>query len=110
MSPPIDQLTADGHDMTFGTNVLGPFLFTKLLLPLLAKASTEDAESPARVVFTSSLGHMAASKECIAWDTLKPGERGGPGDKRRRSLGPDVLYYQSKCVGSLLRLVAFIQN
>ena len=25
MFPPIEQLTADGYDLQFGTNVLGPF-------------------------------------------------------------------------------------
>ncbi|KAH8110191.1 NAD-binding protein [Phellopilus nigrolimitatus] len=95
MAPPIDQLTEDGYDMTFGTNVVGPFLFTMLLMPLLSSAASEHGD--ARIVNTSSLGHMAASKEVIMWESLKPGEKGGAGDKKRRSSGPDNLYYQSKC-------------
>lgn len=51
MWPPIDQLTVDGYDLTFGTNVLGkvalvfvpftcyhlfrPFLFHKAIAPYL---------------------------------------------------------------------------
>lgn len=96
MSPPIDELSNEGFDLQFGTNVIGPFLFTKLLLPLLQAASSETGDS--RIIFTSSLGHAAMSKEVIIWETLKPGERGSPGNKKRRGLGPDKLYYQSKCV------------
>ncbi|THH03617.1 hypothetical protein EW145_g6137 [Phellinidium pouzarii] len=100
MAPPVEQITTDGFDMTFGTNVVGPFLFTKLLLPLLRTAAAAAADPEcrgARVVHTSSLGHMVAPQECIAWETLKPGAEGGAGDKKRRNLGPDKLYYQSKC-------------
>ena len=96
MSPPIDELTQEGYDMTFGTNVVGPFLFTTLLMPVLQATAAETGD--VRIVNTSSLGHMAAPKPCIAWETLKPGEKDEEGDKRRRKLGPDVLYYQSKCV------------
>lgn len=95
MAPPLGQLTEEGYDMTFGTNVVGPHLFTKLLFPLLQVAGSEHGD--ARVIFTSSLGHAAAPKEFIAWETLKPGKKGAPGDKKRRSLGTGGLYYQSKC-------------
>ena len=44
-------LSADGIELTFATNVLGPFLLTNLLLaPLLAKSA------PARIVNVSSGG------------------------------------------------------
>jgi NAD(P)-dependent dehydrogenase (short-subunit alcohol dehydrogenase family) len=74
MGAPIDQVTVDGYDMTWGTNALGkklplvikracvlsafckpgPFYFTTLLLPALFKASTPENKS--RVVNTSSAG------------------------------------------------------
>ena len=44
-------LTADGHETQFGTNHLGHFLFTTLLMPALLAAA------PARVVALSSIGH-----------------------------------------------------
>lgn len=44
------EKTAQGHELTFATNLLGPFLLTELLLPRL-KASTE-----ARVILVSSGG------------------------------------------------------
>jgi dehydrogenase/reductase SDR family protein 12 len=46
-------LTADGIELTFATNVLGPFLLTNLLIPLL-----EDS-APARIVNVSSGGMYA---------------------------------------------------
>lgn len=45
--------TSDGIERTFATNVLGPFLLTKLLLPRLERAA------PARVVNVSSGGMYA---------------------------------------------------
>jgi NAD(P)-dependent dehydrogenase (short-subunit alcohol dehydrogenase family) len=47
-------LTKDGFEVTFGTNHLGPFLFTLLLLPLLA------ARPAARVVNVASRAHRGA--------------------------------------------------
>lgn len=35
MTPPTRQTTADGHELQWGTNFLGPFLLTNLLLPAL---------------------------------------------------------------------------
>ncbi|GMR40887.1 hypothetical protein PMAYCL1PPCAC_11082 [Pristionchus mayeri] len=45
------EKTVDGHEMTWGTNYLGPFLLTELLLPLVEKADE------GRIVNVSSLGH-----------------------------------------------------
>ncbi|MFO0589779.1 MAG: SDR family oxidoreductase [Polyangiaceae bacterium] len=44
-------LTKDGFEVTFGTNHLGPFLFTNLLLPRLREGNA------ARIVNVSSAGH-----------------------------------------------------
>lgn len=99
MSPPLDQLTQEGFDMTFGTNVVGPYLFTTLLIPVLLATAADSGE--ARIVNTSSFGHMLAPKPCIDWDTLKPGNKNSEGDRKRRKLGLTDLYSQSKCVSAL---------
>jgi NAD(P)-dependent dehydrogenase (short-subunit alcohol dehydrogenase family) len=56
-------LTADGFEITWGTNHLGPFLFTRMLLPLLRKATG------ARVVNVASGMHFRAKG--IDWDALR---------------------------------------
>lgn len=35
MAAPVDMKTSNGYDLQFGTNVLGPYLFTVSLLPIL---------------------------------------------------------------------------
>ncbi len=44
------EISRDGFELTFATNVLGPFLLTNLLLPLLERSA------PARIVNVSSGG------------------------------------------------------
>jgi NAD(P)-dependent dehydrogenase (short-subunit alcohol dehydrogenase family) len=51
--------TSDGHEMQFGTNHLGHFLLTALLMPALLTAA------PARVVNVASAGHHRSD---ILWD------------------------------------------
>ncbi|MGZ3419967.1 MAG: SDR family oxidoreductase [Polyangiales bacterium] len=50
--------TKQGFELTFGTNHLGPYLFTRLLLPALERAAKESGE--ARVVNVSSKSHYRA--------------------------------------------------
>ena len=56
-------LTRDGFELTFGTNHLGPFLFTLLLLGRLEKSS------PSRIVNVSSSAHHRAKG--IDWESLR---------------------------------------
>ncbi|CCC09561.1 hypothetical protein SMACR_03592 [Sordaria macrospora] len=54
------QTTPEGLEMTFGTNHIGTFLFTNLLLPLLrnaAKANDPSSPSATRIVSLASAGH-----------------------------------------------------
>eukprot|EP01106_Pelomyxa_sp_JSP_P012031 TRINITY_DN3246_c0_g1_i1.p1 TRINITY_DN3246_c0_g1~~TRINITY_DN3246_c0_g1_i1.p1 ORF type:complete len:196 (-),score=53.23 TRINITY_DN3246_c0_g1_i1:55-642(-) len=60
--------TSDGFEMQFGTNHIGHFLLTTLLLPMLRK-------SKARVVNLSSLGHKFAPSCGIDFDHLDPGPK-----------------------------------
>lgn len=56
-------LTKDGFEAAFGTNHLGPFLFTNLLLPRLREGSK------ARIVNVASGAHYRVKS--FDWDTLR---------------------------------------
>jgi NAD(P)-dependent dehydrogenase (short-subunit alcohol dehydrogenase family) len=73
--------TADGFEMQFGTNVLGHFALTGLLLPTLERASTPEA--PSRVVTVASIAHKRTN---LQLDDLQS----------TRSYSPLRAYQQSK--------------
>jgi len=50
------EVTVDGHERTFQTNHLAPFLLTNLLLPRLI--ATAEAGHPTRVVSTASVANL----------------------------------------------------
>jgi retinol dehydrogenase 12 len=56
-------LTKDGFELTFGTNHVGPYLFTRLLLPAIEKADT------ARIVNVASKAHRRAT--AIDFDVVR---------------------------------------
>ena len=107
MFPPLDQLTEDGFDLQFGTNVVGEyqrppdflaytkrfighFLLAKLLLPALLSGKETSPDSHARIMTTSSDG---AYYYTIDWASFKDGQA-------RKKLGTQKLYFQSKFVSS----------
>ncbi|KAL5524385.1 RDH1_2 [Sanghuangporus sanghuang] len=94
MWPPIEMLTAQGYDLQFGTNVLGHFYLTKLLLPQLTEGSKSSPEGKARVVTVSSIvRHL--SRGAIDYETLRDGPK-------HRKFGTMALYNQSKLGDVLL--------
>ncbi|KIM45672.1 hypothetical protein M413DRAFT_24821 [Hebeloma cylindrosporum] len=92
MVPPVDQLTADNYDLQFGTNVVGHFYFTKLLIPSLVAGAKSSADGKARVVNTSSSASLLTSG--VDFNTLKD----TPARKKRTTT---TLYAQSK-LGNVL--------
>jgi retinol dehydrogenase-12 len=71
MASPPDMKTKQGYEQQLGVNVIGPFLFTKLLLPTLESTSASLKSDPStsnidynivRVINTSSNGHALAPK------------------------------------------------
>jgi retinol dehydrogenase-12 len=62
-------LTTDGFELLFGTNHLGPFLFTTKLLPLLRATAAAAPAGSVRIVNLSSKAHYEAKG--IDWDTLR---------------------------------------
>ncbi|PIL34966.1 hypothetical protein GSI_02753 [Ganoderma sinense ZZ0214-1] len=86
MWTPIDQLSEDGYDLQWGTNVVGHYYFSKLLMPALFAGALTSPDHHARVVTTSSSG---AYLQTLEYDTFRDGPT-------RRKLGTTQLYYQSK--------------
>jgi NAD(P)-dependent dehydrogenase (short-subunit alcohol dehydrogenase family) len=60
MAAPLGR-TAEGHEMQFGTNHLGHFLFTNLVLPAVL------AGAPARIVNLTSAGHQSSD---VVWNDV----------------------------------------
>ncbi|KAK7042188.1 NAD(P)-binding protein [Favolaschia claudopus] len=87
MSAPIEQVTPQNIDLQFGTNVLGHFYLTKLLLPVLLATATPG--KPARVINSSSFALEMTPGNTIHFNTLKDGPA-------RKKLSPLNLYSQSK--------------
>jgi NAD(P)-dependent dehydrogenase (short-subunit alcohol dehydrogenase family) len=78
------RLTADGLEVTFATNHLGPFLLTGLLRGLLERSA------PARVVTVASAAHRQV--RAIPWDDLARGERAASGQAYALSKLLNILF------------------
>ncbi|KAF8674589.1 NAD-P-binding protein [Rhizoctonia solani] len=96
LGPPLEAKTAQGYDLQFGTNVLGHYLFTTLLLPMLLRTS-KTSGVPARIVTVSSFQHLFAPKGGVDYDSLVPNSPNA--DRIRERMGRETLYSQSKWVG-----------
>ncbi|TRM64574.1 NAD-P-binding protein [Schizophyllum amplum] len=103
---PIDMLTAQGYDLAFGTNVLGHFFFTTLLMPILRHTHEVTGRRP-RVINTSSSAHVPSHGQSgIVWESL----RDGPDrQKVAPSIGSYCLYSQSK-MGVIMLSYLFDQH
>jgi NAD(P)-dependent dehydrogenase (short-subunit alcohol dehydrogenase family) len=98
MYTPVDKVTEQGYDMQFGTNVLGHFYLTKLLLPVLTATAKNSPAGTVRVVNVSSLSHYNRAPEGIRWSSVSPGNNSL---EAREKLGTIKLYGQSK-LGNIL--------
>ncbi|KZT06459.1 NAD-P-binding protein [Laetiporus sulphureus 93-53] len=87
MYPPVEDLTADGYDLQFGTNVLGHFYLTKLLLSILFETAKSSVGGKPRVVHVASVGHEFVSG--LDFETFKD-------CPKRREMNTVKLYFQSK--------------
>ncbi|KAJ7619150.1 NAD-binding protein [Mycena polygramma] len=87
MNTPIELLTKQGFDMQFGTNVMGHYLLTKRLLPLLIAAAQSSPDKKARVVNQSSSAQMFV--DTIHLDALTD-------VPARKKLGTAKMYMESK--------------
>ncbi|TVY83993.1 putative oxidoreductase [Lachnellula suecica] len=71
MTPPQGSKTKQGYELQIGTNNVAPFLFTKLLTPILAKTAKTAPTGTVRVVWTSSsAAENFAPKGGVVMDNL----------------------------------------
>ncbi|KAJ7278990.1 NAD(P)-binding protein [Mycena rebaudengoi] len=93
--PPPEMVTVQNHDLQFGTNTIGPYFLTELLLPALT-ASYNETKIPARVINTSSDTHNQLASG-IDFTSLKAGPERDAWIKNAGSvMGPMKLYGESK--------------
>ena len=88
MWPSTALLKKDGYDLQWGTNVVGPFLFTELIMPALIAGAQTSGDGHARIVTMSSGG---AYIHPLYWDTFTD-------TPARKKKSTETLYYQSKLV------------
>jgi NAD(P)-dependent dehydrogenase (short-subunit alcohol dehydrogenase family) len=62
-------MTAEGNEVTFASNHLGPFLLTNRLLPLLRATAARSPPGAVRIIATSSIGHHNCPG--MDWDDLQ---------------------------------------
>jgi NAD(P)-dependent dehydrogenase (short-subunit alcohol dehydrogenase family) len=73
---PHDELTAQGYEPHIGINCLGPFLLTKLLLPVLRQTAKISPPASTRVIFIGSgMIDMAAPPGGVPLAELTPGKQ-----------------------------------
>jgi NAD(P)-dependent dehydrogenase (short-subunit alcohol dehydrogenase family) len=88
MAPKRRLETRDGFEIQFGTNVLGHFVLTALLLPALVRAAVNHPQRP-RVVTLASIAHKQGR---LNFDDLQSA----------KNYGPMVAYRQSKLADLML--------
>ncbi|MCL2661086.1 MAG: oxidoreductase [Acidobacteriaceae bacterium] len=88
--PPRRRQTADGFELQFGTNVLGHFALTGLLLPALTATAEQDGSQP-RIVTIASIAHKAGR---LNFDDLQS----------TKSYSPSRAYGQSKLADLIFAL------
>ncbi|KAL9075409.1 MAG: hypothetical protein Q9157_004034 [Trypethelium eluteriae] len=87
MNPPNGSKTVQGYELQMGTNCLGPYLFTKLLLPVLERTAASSPSGSVRVTWAGSLAtEVMAPEGGIEFDA-----QGAP-----KVLGRSADYGQSK--------------
>lgn len=90
MFPPLEMTSPDGYDLQFMTNVIGPFLFTKLLMPAILAAKDTHPDHHSRIIMTSSSG---AYFYTLNFDTFKD-------SPARKKMSTQDLYFQTKFVSA----------
>lgn len=104
MMPPVGTLSAQNYEIQLATNVLGPWLFTHHLTPLLQKTAAME-NTPAgsvRVTWAASLATMGSPRGGVAFDeqTKAPKVHKNKGLDYAQSKASNVLLareFQARC-------------
>lgn len=71
MMPPQGSTTKQGYELQLGTNCVAPFLFTKLLTPLLIDTAKKEPTGSVRVIWvSSSAAHVFSPKGGLDMNNL----------------------------------------
>ena len=83
-----DALTAQGHEIQLGTNVLGHQHLIQLLRPALVEAAANSPKESVRVIITSTSAHFYFTKALAKdWELT---------DEAAKKHKPEALYGRSK--------------
>ncbi|WP_231337582.1 oxidoreductase [Paraburkholderia sprentiae] len=88
MAPPKRLETADGFELQFGTNMLGHYALTALLMPALELAAAESPDRP-RIVTIASIAHKRGR---IDFDDLQSEKRYSPMQSYRQSKLANLMF------------------
>jgi NAD(P)-dependent dehydrogenase (short-subunit alcohol dehydrogenase family) len=88
MAPPKRRQTADGFELQFGTNVLGHFALTALLMPALQQAANESPDRP-RIVTIASIAHKRGQ---LNFDDLQSTKTYSPMKSYQQSKLADLIF------------------
>jgi NAD(P)-dependent dehydrogenase (short-subunit alcohol dehydrogenase family) len=88
MAPPKRLETVDGFELQFGTNVLGHFALTALLMPALELAAAGSPDRP-RIVTIASIAHKRGQ---IDFDDLQSKKTYSPMRSYRQSKLADLIF------------------
>jgi NAD(P)-dependent dehydrogenase (short-subunit alcohol dehydrogenase family) len=80
--------TVDGFEVQFGTNVLGHFALTALLMPALERAAVTESQAP-RVVTIASIAHKRAR---LNFDDLQSAKSYSPSGSYGQSKLADLMF------------------
>ncbi|KIV95283.1 hypothetical protein PV10_02956 [Exophiala mesophila] len=92
MTPALELKGAQGMDLSYQTNILGPFLFTKLLLPVLQKTAASEPAGSVRVSWAGSLATILLAPN--GGHTWKKGKDGL--DELDDTIGKSPIYGTTK--------------
>ena len=93
MIPPQGSKTEQGYELQLGTNCIAPFLFTKLLTPILVETAKKAPKDSVRVVWTSSnAAELFAPKGGVEMGNLDYREEKGAWFKYGVSKAGNVLH------------------